>query len=73
MHTLKTEDTTLATEVDGPEVFLLYTDELLKMFGINLKVSAHGGETHEDTEDDENDNTSVSSEDGSGNENSYGS
>jgi len=73
MHTLKMEDITLATEVDKPEEFLLYTDELLKMFGINLKVSANEGDKHEHTEDDKNDNTSLSRVDGNGDENSYDS
>lgn len=71
MHTLKREDIPLATEVDELEVFLLYNDELLKMFGINLKVSAKKGDEHEHIEDEQNDNTSVSSEDVSDNENSY--
>ena len=73
MHTLNRVDITLATELDKPEVFHLYTDELPKMFGINLKVSAKKRDELTQTDDEENDNTSESSEDGSDNDNSYDS
>ena len=59
MHTLKKEDITLATEVDKPELFLLYTDGVLKMFGIHLKVSINEADKHEQSEDDKNHNTSM--------------
>ena len=46
MHTLKKEDISLTTEIDKPEILLLYTDELLKIFGINLKDPSKDSDNH---------------------------
>jgi len=36
-HTLHRKDFDVTTEINGPKVFLLYNNELLKMFGITPK------------------------------------
>ena len=62
MNTLWREDISVATEITEPEDFLVYTNKLLKMFGIKGMIPSEQDEKEMDPIDDDDENMRFSSD-----------